>query len=40
MVLDNPLVDGQKTIIDYSNMVLDDFPDRVFTKNYLKKLKY
>jgi len=40
LVLDNPLVDGQKTIIDYSNMTLDDFPDRVFTKNYLKKLKY
>ncbi|WP_289020896.1 outer membrane lipoprotein-sorting protein [Desulfobacter postgatei] len=40
LVLDNPLVDGQKTIIDYSNMALDDFPDRVFTTNYLKKLKY
>ena len=40
LVLDNPLVEGQKTIIDYSNMTLDDFPDRVFTKNYLKKLKY
>ncbi len=40
LVLDNPLAKGQKTIIDYSDMTLDDFPDRVFTKNYLKKLKY
>ena len=40
LVLDNSLVEGQKTIIDYSNMTLDDFPDRMFTKNYLKKLKY
>ena len=40
LVLDNPLVDGQQTVIDYSNMTLDEFPDRVFSKNYLKKLKY
>lgn len=40
IVLDNPLVEGKKTIIDYSNMALDNFPDRMFTKNYLKKLKY
>lgn len=40
LVLDNPLIDGQKTIINYSNMDLDNFPDKLFTKNYLKKLKY
>ena len=40
LVLNNPLVKGQTTIIDYSNMALDNFPDKIFTKNYMKKLKY
>jgi outer membrane lipoprotein-sorting protein len=40
LVLDNPLVRGQRTIIDYYNMKKASFPDRVFTKNYMKKLKY
>ena len=40
LVLDNPLVKGQRTIIDYADMRLDDFQDKMFTKNYMKKLKY
>jgi len=40
LVLDNPLVSGQRTIIDYDNMVLDTFSDKIFTKNYMNKLKY
>lgn len=40
LVLDNPLVKGQRTIIDYYNMKLDNYSDKIFTKNYLKKLKY
>lgn len=40
LVLDNSLVEGQRTIIDYSNMILKSFSDKIFTKNYLKKLKY
>ncbi len=40
LVLDNPLVKGQRTIIDYYNMKRASFPDRIFTKNYMKKLKY
>lgn len=40
LVLDNPIVKGQKTIIDYYDMKLEDFSDKIFTKNYLKKLKY
>ena len=40
LVLDNPLVKGQRTIIDYADMRLDDFQDKIFTKNYMKKLKY
>ncbi len=40
LVLDNPLVKGQRTIIDYYKMTLESFPDKTFTKNYMKKLKY
>ena len=40
LVLDNPVVKGKRTIIDYYNMHLDSFPDKIFTKNYMKKLKY
>jgi len=40
LVLDNPLVKGKRTIIDYSNMRKERFSDKMFTKNYMKKLKY
>lgn len=40
LVLDDPLVIGQRTIIDYYKMSLDTFSDKMFTKNYMKKLKY
>jgi len=40
LVLDNPLVKGKRTIIEYYNMSLNRFSDKIFTKNYMKKLKY
>lgn len=40
LVLDNPLIDGQRSIIDYTDMRLEAFSDKLFTKQYLKKLKY
>lgn len=40
LILDNPLENGQRTIIDYDNMSLDTFPDKIFTQDYMKKLKY
>ena len=40
LVLDNPLIAGQRTVIDYDNMSLDDFPEKMFTQDYMKKLKY
>ncbi|SDT97265.1 outer membrane lipoprotein-sorting protein [Desulfobacula phenolica] len=40
LVLDNPLVKGQRTIIDYYDMRRDTFSDKIFTKNHMKKLKY
>lgn len=40
LVLDDPLVKGQKSILEYQDMTLIDLPDKYFTKTYLKKLKY
>ena len=40
LVLDDPLVQGKKSIIEYKNMTLTDLPEKYFTKGYLKKLKY
>ena len=40
LVLDDPLVQGKKSIIEYKNMTLTDLPNKYFTKSYLKKLKY
>ena len=40
LVLDDPLVKGQKSILEYQDMTSTDLPDKYFTKTYLKKLKY
>lgn len=40
LVLDNALKLGQTSIIEYSNMTQENFADKFFNKNYLKKLKY
>jgi len=40
LVLDDPLVEGQKSILEYQDMALTDLPNKYFTKSYLKKLKY
>lgn len=40
LVLDNPLVQGQRTIIDYDGMQVAAFEDKMFTQGYMKKLKY
>ena len=38
VMIDN-LNQGNKSTLDYSNMQLEDLPDKVFTKDYLKKLQ-
>ena len=38
VMIDN-LNEGNKSTLDYSDMVLKDLPDKVFTKDYLKKLQ-
>jgi hypothetical protein len=40
LVFDNPLVKGQKSTISYASMSTETFPDKYFSKDYLKKLKY
>lgn len=38
LVMEDALKAGEKSVLDYSEMKLRDLPDKVFTKEYLKKL--
>lgn len=38
LVMEDALKAGEKSVLDYSDMKLRDLPDKVFTKEYLKKL--
>lgn len=38
LVMVDALKEGQKSVLDYENMKLRELPDKVFTKDYLKKL--
>lgn len=40
LVLNDPLVRGQQSIIEYSNIVTAALPDKFFTQQHLKKLIY
>jgi outer membrane lipoprotein-sorting protein len=40
LVLNDPLVRGQHTIIEYSNVIAATLPDKYFTQQHLKRLKY
>lgn len=39
LVMEDALKSGEQSILDYSAMKLRDLPDKVFTKDYLKKLE-
>jgi len=39
LVMTDALHQGEKSVLDYSTMKLRDLPDKVFTKDYLKKLE-
>ena len=39
LVMDDALKQGEQSVLEYSNMKLRDLPDKVFTKEYLKKLE-
>lgn len=38
IVVEDALRKGQRSVLEYSNMVERELPDRIFTKDYLKKL--
>lgn len=38
LVVEDALRRGHRSVLEYSNMVERDLPDRIFTKDYLKKL--
>lgn len=38
LVMDDALKSGEQSVLDYANMKLRDLPDKLFTKDYLKKL--
>jgi len=40
LVLNDPLVHGRSSIIEYSNVVAASLPDKYFTQQNLKRLKY
>ena len=39
LVMEDALHGGERSVLDYSGMKLRDLPDKVFTKDYLKKLE-
>jgi len=39
LAMTDALHEGEKSVLDYSAMKLRDLPDKVFTKDYLKKLE-
>jgi outer membrane lipoprotein-sorting protein len=39
MILEDALRAGEQSVLDYAGMKLRDLPDKVFTKDYLKKLQ-
>lgn len=38
LVIDDALRAGNRSVLEYSNMVVRELPDKIFTKDYLKKL--
>lgn len=39
LVMDDALKPGERSVLEYANMKLRDLPDKIFTKDYLKKLQ-
>jgi len=39
LVMQNALVENEESVLEYSDMRLRDLPDRLFTKDYLKRLE-
>jgi hypothetical protein len=39
LVMEDALRKDEQSVLDYSDMKLRDLPDKIFTKDYLKKLE-
>ena len=39
LVMEDALRQGEHSVLDYSGMRLRELPDKVFTKDYLKRLE-
>ena len=39
LVMQNALIENEESVLEYSDMRLRDLPDRLFTKDYLKRLE-
>jgi outer membrane lipoprotein-sorting protein len=39
IIMEDALKQGEVSVLDYSDMKLRDLPDKIFTKNYLKRLE-
>lgn len=38
LIIEDSLRRGRRSVLEYNNMVIRDLPDKIFTKDYLKKL--
>jgi hypothetical protein len=40
LVMEEPLVKGQKSVIEYDNIKIEELPEKYFAKDYMKKFMY
>ncbi len=40
LVMTDPLVKGQKSVIEYDNIIIAELPEKYFAKDYMKKFMY
>lgn len=40
LVMIDPLVKGQKSVIEYDNIIIEELPEKYFSKDYMKKFMY
>jgi hypothetical protein len=38
LIMEDALIDGSKSVLEYSDLRMKDFPDKIFAKDYMKRL--
>jgi outer membrane lipoprotein-sorting protein len=38
LIMEDALIDGSKSLLEYSDLRIKDFPDKIFAKDYMKRL--